>query len=100
MLLFLMLSLTGFACGGNQSEPDPAPSEPAPSEPAPAEPAPVEPAPAEPADAAPLAEPGEPAADCAEPPGRMCCQAMTPSCEACQKQARAEYEAWQARCQP
>ncbi|MCC6620328.1 MAG: hypothetical protein IT385_03690 [Deltaproteobacteria bacterium] len=39
---------------------------------------------------------GEP--DCSTPPDRMCCRAMTPECMACVDQAKAEWDAFLARC--
>jgi hypothetical protein len=43
--------------------------------------------------------PGQPVVDCSqEPPGRMCCEAMSAECRACEREARAERAAWAEQC--
>lgn len=43
-------------------------------------------------------KPSKPAADCNQPPGRMCCQAETDACRSCKQKAAAERAAWEREC--
>jgi hypothetical protein len=49
--------------------------------------------------APPAAPPQQPAVDCSQPPGRMCCQAETDACRSCKRQDAAERAAWAEQCQ-
>jgi hypothetical protein len=47
---------------------------------------------------APATPPSQPAVDCSQPPGRMCCQAETEACRSCKRAAAAERAAWEREC--
>lgn len=91
---FVALSLT-VAFGLSACCPASAPTQPTAPEPAPAAPEPPRATPPTPADDPPPAS-----ARCAEPPQIVCCQALTPECEACQSDAARRLEDFETRCSP
>jgi hypothetical protein len=50
------------------------------------------------AEAPPATPAPAPVVDCTQPPGRMCCQAETPACHSCKREAAAERAAWERQC--